>query len=93
MQELTEQEIKTMKHCIGLDRKKPYKRHGREFYKPYRNYYAAYVHNDVWNRLVGKGFAKHGLVYEMQGTLFWITRKGLDALGDAIGIHIYDEEE
>ena len=77
MQELIEKEIKEMKHCIGLDCKKPYKRHGRKFYKPYRNYYATYVHDDVWNRLVGKGFAKHGLVYEMQGRLFWITRKGL----------------
>ena len=28
-------------HCIGLDYKKPYKRHGRYFYRPYRNYYGA----------------------------------------------------
>lgn len=25
-------------HCIGLDYNKPYKRHGRYFYRPYRNY-------------------------------------------------------
>lgn len=33
--------IELAKHCIGLDHKKPYKRHGRYFYRPYRNYYDA----------------------------------------------------
>ena len=28
-------------HAIGLDNHKPYKRHGKFFYKPYRNYYDA----------------------------------------------------
>lgn len=31
--------IELAKHCIGLDRKKPYTRHSRKFYRPYRNYY------------------------------------------------------
>lgn len=35
---MDEIKIKLAKHCIGLDRKKPYKRHRRYFYKPYRNY-------------------------------------------------------
>lgn len=43
MQKLTSKEMKQMSHCIGLDHKNPYKRHGRKFYKPYRNYYATYV--------------------------------------------------
>lgn len=30
-------------HCIGLDRKKPYKRHGRYFYSLYRDYYIEVV--------------------------------------------------
>ena len=33
--------IETCKHMIGLNYKKPYHRHGRAFYKPYRNYYCA----------------------------------------------------
>lgn len=94
MQKLTSKEMKQMSHCIGLDQKNLYKRHGRKFYKPYRNYYATYVWNDIWNGLVGKGFAKHGSVDDRtQTTSFWLTRDGLDALGDAIGVHIYDEED
>ena len=31
--------IELCKHMIGLDYKKPYHRHGKAFYKPYRNYY------------------------------------------------------
>lgn len=53
-----------MSHCVGLDYKKPYERHGKKFYKPYRNYYATYVWNDIWNRLLWKGFAKHENEYD-----------------------------
>lgn len=93
MQELTSKEINEMKHCIGMDYKKPYKRHGKEFYKPYRNRYATYIHDEVWNGFVGKGFAGHEMVDEQQRTVFYLTRKGLDTLGDVIGVHIYDEED
>lgn len=31
--------IELCKHMIGLDYKKPYIRHGKAFYKPYRNYF------------------------------------------------------
>lgn len=31
--------IELCKHMIGLDRKNPYHRHGKSFYKPYRNYF------------------------------------------------------
>lgn len=31
--------IEICKHMIGLDYKNPYHRHGKAFYKPYRNYY------------------------------------------------------
>lgn len=94
MKELTPVEITKMSHCVGLGYKIPYKMHGKKFYKPYRNDYATYVWDDIWNGLTGKGFAKHGNVDdETQETTFWLTRKGLDALGDAIGAYIYGEEE
>lgn len=35
--------IELAKHCVGLDRKNPYTRHGKKWYKPYRNYYDAYL--------------------------------------------------
>ena len=42
---LTESElaraIELCKHMVGLDYKSPYHRHGKAFYKPYRNYYEA----------------------------------------------------
>ena len=90
---LSEKEIYLMKHCIGLDRKNPYTRHGKKFYRPYRNRYATYVHNLVWNGLLGKGLAKHTDVGDLGQTFFFLTRKGLDALGEEIGVHIYDEED
>ena len=31
--------IEMCEHMIGLDYKRPYHRHGKAFYKPYRNYY------------------------------------------------------
>ena len=47
------------RHCIGLDHKKPYKRHGRYFYRPYRNYYDASVKDcETWDLLVQAGYAE-----------------------------------
>lgn len=31
--------INLASHAIGLDHKKPYKRHKKYFYRPYRNYF------------------------------------------------------
>ena len=39
--------IDLAKHCIGLDRKKPYIRHGKKFYRPYRKFYS-----DQQNRMI-----------------------------------------
>ena len=41
--QLTEQELnralEICKHMVGLDYKRPYHRHGKAYYKAYRNYY------------------------------------------------------
>lgn len=47
---------KLAKHCIGLDRKKPYIRHGKKFYKPYRNFYATGKDQAGWDELVLAGY-------------------------------------
>ena len=48
-------------HAIGLDHKKPYKRHGKLFYRPYRNYYDASIKDcEVWDLMVKAGYAKAG---------------------------------
>lgn len=89
---LTERHIKAMVHCIGLDQKNPYKRHGKLFYRPYRNYFATRGPDcdgvDIWLDLERHNYAVHGF-----GDWRWsftLTRAGLDVLGDAIGVHIHD---
>lgn len=83
-------------HAIGLGHRKPHTRHGRKFYRPYRNYFAINPDDPVWTELERRGYAKHGEVrdhghYEM--TSFWLTRAGLDWLGEQLGMTIYDEED
>lgn len=81
-------------HAIGLDYKKPYIRHGKKFYRPYRNYYMCVKNCDIydaWNFMESNGYAKSK--ESNQGVYFWLTRDGLDWLGEKIGVHIYDEEE
>ena len=34
-------EVQIMAHMIGLNNKRPYVRHGRRYYKPYRSYFCA----------------------------------------------------
>ena len=80
-------------HCIGLDYKKPYKRHGRYFYRPYRNYYGAGGKDvEIWDVMVEAGYAAAGKENSHGGRLYWLTREGLDWLGNILGIHIYDKE-
>lgn len=90
----TEQEniyINFASHAIGLDHKKPYKRHGRYFYRPYRNYYDASQKDcEVWEMMVAAGYAEAD---RYGGRLYWLTRKGLDWLGEQIGVHIHDESD
>ena len=81
-------------HAIGLDRNKPYKRHGKLFYRPYRNYYAASPKDsEVWEVMVAAGYAEAGRKDRYGGRMYWLTRKGLDWLGEQIGVHIHDESD
>lgn len=85
--------IKKAKHCIGLDQKKPYTRHGKKFYRPYRNYYATGGSDRDWNMMVSVGYAKRGEQNSHGGFTYWLTRSGLDWLGEKLGIQIWDEED
>ena len=84
--------IDQAKHAIGLDYKKPYRRHGKLYYKPYRNYYATILGNPVWRELVVAGYATCFPEGEDRA-IFTLTRSGLDWLGEQIGMKIYDEQE
>ena len=90
--ELPERYVKAMVHCIGLDQKNPYKRHGKLFYKPYRNYFATGPNCDnvdIWLDLEKRGYAYHGF-----GNYRWtysLNDWGIDALRMHLGITIYRE--
>ena len=84
--------IELAKHCIGLDRKKPYTRHGKKFYRPYRNYFSTGRDCEDWEVMESAGYAERGRQNQHGGYMFWLTRAGLDWLGERLDIHIYDEE-
>lgn len=91
--------VRLAAHAIGLDQMRPYVRHGKTYYRPYRNRYHTHdkssVYN-VWRDLCAKGYAvcnegqisgNHHYYY------FNLTRAGLDWLGETLKITIYDEED
>ncbi len=98
---LTAEQISAMKHAIGMyGDKKPYTRQGKQFYRPWRNRYFTYPQNPVWSGLESKGYADHGEVRKRvhdgethESTEFWLTRAGLDKLGEELGVTIYDESD
>jgi hypothetical protein len=78
--------IEICKHMVGLDYKRPYHRHGKAFYRAYRNYYT-----DVpgGNRILDK------LPYDMlriykneRGTEYHLTNIGLAWLGRQLRVTI-----
>lgn len=85
-----------LKHFIGLDWKDPYKRHGRLFYKPYRNGYSTNRDNKTFDELVKAGYMRkydnREQGYNSDGATYHLTREGLDWLGEALGITIRDPE-
>ena len=73
-----------MKHCIGLDYKKPYMRAGEYFYKPYRNHYVAVPEDEpMWEALVEKRLAWIGAMYHL-------SIEGICLLRWQTGIYIYN---
>lgn len=85
--------LELAKHCIGLDRKKPYIRHKKKFYRPYRNFFTTGKDHDDWDALVSTGYAKRGEQNQHGGYTYWLTREGLDWLGNELGMKIYDESD
>ena len=80
-------------HSIGIGRRKPYHRHGRTYYRPYRNYFASpSTGNDNWDVMVGAGYATRHETESGQ-IIYCMTREGLDWLGRQLGMTIYDEED
>lgn len=78
--------IERCKHMVGLNYKNPYHRHGKAFYKPYRNYYEAPLNgNKVLDKLpdyiVEKTKGERSLWYRL-------TKSGMEWLGRQLKITI-----
>lgn len=85
--------IDLCKHMVGLDYQKPYHRHGKAFYRPYRNYFADGIPG---NRLLNKLTGVLGLITSRQSekcVYYYLTRAGLDWLGRRLKIEIGDERK
>lgn len=85
--------IELAKHFIGLDRKKPYIRHGKKFYRPYRNFFSSGRSHGNLDTMVDAGYVERGEKNQHGGYTYYMTRQGLDWLGNELGIKIYDEED
>ena len=83
--------IELCKHTIGLDHSKPYHRHGKAFYKTYRNY--LYAPTTEGNSLLDR---LSGLVIEREETAwrvcYKLTTDGLKWLGRQLNITIKECE-
>lgn len=76
-------EVQIMAHMIGLNNKRPYVRHGRRYYKPYRSYFCAALSGPDYEAL--RALERRGLVESgrpgEKTVYFWTTRDGLDWTG------------
>lgn len=91
---ILEKHRELVRHALGMDNRRTYVRHGKRFYRPYRNYFFTHektVDYPYWERLVKAGLAEKE--ERPKGVNFFVTRSGMDWLGQHDGVHIYDEEE
>ena len=82
--------IELAKHAIGMGQRKPYRRNGKLWYRPYRNYFATTVKSpdyEPWIEMADAGYA----AFSQDGyrAFFWMKREGLDWLGEKLGIPLY----
>lgn len=82
--------IELCKHMIGLDHRKPYQRHGKAFYKAYRNYYCAPKNgNKVLDKLPSYVISR---IIEDKYTWYTLTSEGLKWLSRQLKIAIKEED-
>lgn len=90
------EEVHLAAHAIGLIYKRPYARRGKWYFRPWRNYFnTTYGARDWegWENLYEKGYAD--VQPPGKNTKLWryyLTRAGLDWLGEELGITILDKE-
>ena len=78
--------IEICKHMVGLDSERPYHRHGKAFYRAYRNYYGDVPEG---NRLLDKlPECLFRVSRNDRGATYHLTKTGLEWLGRQLGIKI-----
>ena len=83
--------IDLCKHMVGLDSHNPYHRHGKAFYRPYRNYFAANIPgNRLLNKLPGYIITKS---QSEKDTWHKLTLEGLKWLGRQLNMTIMEERD
>ena len=89
------EDVQIAARMIGLDYARPYIRHGRRYYKPYRDYFYSTLSGPDYKTL--RKMEKNGYVVSgkpgEEGICFWMTRKGLDWLGEKLRIQIHDPRD
>jgi hypothetical protein len=88
-------DVQIAAHMIGLNYKRPYIRHGRRYYKPYRDYFYSALSGpdyETLRKMEKKGYVVSGKPRE-KGIYFWMTREGLDWLGEKLRIQIHDPRD
>ena len=76
------------KHMVGLDYERPYHRHGKAFYRAYRNYYGDVPEG---NRLLDKlPECLFTVRRDERGATYHLTPAGLAWLGRRIGVVIHN---
>lgn len=78
--------IEICKHMVGLDYERPYHRHGRAFYRAYRNFYSDLPKgNKILDKLPKELFFAYRNVH---GVTYQLTKAGFDWLGRQLKIKI-----
>lgn len=80
--------VALMEHCVGMDNHKPYRRHGRLFFRPRRNYFdCGPADEPYWREIEACGYA---VDFDGRGW-FKLTRDGFRHLSEATGINVHDD--
>lgn len=83
--------LELCKHMVGLDYKRPYHRHGKAFYRPYRNYYEDTLSgNRVLDKLPRDVVQKEvGII----STWYTLTDNGLKWIGRQLHVTILNKRK
>ena len=87
------EDIRALGTALGMMKTRTILRGKREYYLPPYNRYHAILGDPVWTRMERLGYAAIVPNKRHKVQMCYVTRKGMDYLGDYLGIKILDPEE